>query len=121
MPGPGYVFGSFTAEWTTPSADDDRRGLQVVGRNALALHPEHRLGDVREAAAVEREGDVEAGDAARQQRVGRLDVGSAVAIRHLASVVARSSDRDLLVGDRRQAELGEHRLDCARRTLAHAQ
>ena len=72
---------------------DDRRRLQVVGRDPLALHPEHGLRDVGEAAAVERERDVEPRDTAREQLVGRLDVGGAVAIGHLARVVARSSRR----------------------------
>ena len=100
---------------------DDRRRLQVVGGDALALHAEHRLGDVGEAAAVERERDVETGDAAREQLVRRLDVGRAVAIGHLARVVARGRDRHLLVRDRRQPEVGEHGLHGARRALAHAQ
>ena len=110
-----------TAECTRPSGVDDRRRLEVVGGDPLALHADHRLGDVREAAAVERERDVETGHAACEQVVRGLDVGRAVAIGHLARVVARGRDGHLLVGDRRKPEVGEHGLRGARRALAHAQ
>ena len=80
---------------------DDRRRLEVVGGHALALHPEYRLGHLREAAAVERERDIETGHAAGEQVVRGLDVSRAVAIGHLASVVPRGRDGHLLVRDRR--------------------
>ena len=97
---------------------DHRRRLQVVRRDALPLHPEHGLGDVSEPAAVERERDVESRDAAGEQVVRRLDVRGAVAIGHLARVVARRRDCDLVVGDRRKPELHEDGLNGASRTLA---
>ena len=69
-----------TAEWTRPAGVDHGRGLEVVGRDALALHADDRLGDVGEAVPVERERHVESGHASRERGVGGLDVGGAVAI-----------------------------------------
>ena len=109
MPGPVYAFGSLTAEWTSPSGVDHRRGLQVVGRDALALHVDDRPGDVVEAPPVEREGDVEPRDLPRERRVGRLDVGGTVAVGHVARVVAGRRRLDLGVGDRRQARAPRRR------------
>ena len=52
---------------------DHRGGLQVVGRDPLALHRHDRLRDVTEAAPVECKRDVEPGDTASEEVVGRLD------------------------------------------------
>ena len=100
---------------------DDRRRLEVVRRDALAEHPDDRLGDVLEAAAVERERDVERRDAAREQLVGRLDVCGPVAIGHVAARVPDGRGLDLRLGDVRQAELGERRLHGPRRPFPYAQ
>ena len=99
---------------------DHRRGLEVVGRDALAEHPDHRLGDVLEAVPVEREGDVERRGAASEKLVRRLDVGRAVAIRHVGAAVRVRRGLDLLVGHVGQPELGEDGLRRARRPFAHA-
>ena len=100
---------------------DDGGGLEVVRGDALALHREDGLRHLAEPAAIERERDVEPGDAAREQVVRRLDVGRAIAVGHVARVVAGRRGRDLLVRDRRQAELVEHGLHGPRGAVAHPQ
>ena len=121
MPGPEYVVRIVHRRVHEAVGVDHGRGLQVVGRDALPLHPEHGLGDVGEAAPVERERDVEPRDAACEELVRGLDVRGAVAVGHLARVVARRRGRDLLVGDRRQPELREDGLHRTRGALAHPQ
>ena len=101
-------------------AVDDRRGLQVVGRDTLALHAEHSLGDVGEAAPVERQGNVGRRDPLREHAVGGLDVGRAVAVREIGAVVAVGRRLDLLVCDLRERERVEDGLDRPRAALAHA-
>ena len=50
---------SLTAETTVPSAAMIADGLEVVGGDLLALHPEHCFRDLGEAASLERACDVE--------------------------------------------------------------
>ena len=100
---------------------DDRRRLQIVRRHPLALHREHRFRSIGEAALGEGQRHVEPRDAAREQLVRGLDVGGAIAVRHLARVVPGGRGGDLLVRHRRQPELGEHGLDRPRRVLADAE
>ena len=120
-PRPGVLVGVVHRRAHEAVRVDHRRRLQVVRRDPLALHAEHGLGDVGEPAPVERERDVEARRASREQLVGRLDVGGSIAIRHLARVVAGGRDGDLGVRDHGQAELGEHGLHGAGSSLAHGQ
>ena len=66
VPGPVRSFGSLTAEPHAVGADDRRRlGSR---RTPAGVHPEHGFGDVWEAAAIERERDVEDPDARAPQR-----------------------------------------------------
>src|SRR5438105_2255076 len=55
---------------------DDRRGLEIVGSDALALHAEDGGRHVAEAAVVERPGDVERTQPFDEHAVGRDHVGS---------------------------------------------
>ena len=98
---------------------DDRRGLEVVGGDRWRCI-RHRLGDVGEAALVERARDVRAGDPLGEHAVGGGHVGGAVAVREVAAVVAVGRRLHLLVRYSAEAELAEHGLDRPRAALATA-
>ena len=63
---------------------DDRRRLEVVGRDALALHVEHRRGDVAEAAPGEDARNVEAADPLGKHAVAGDHVPGSVTVRQVA-------------------------------------
>ena len=100
---------------------EDRRGLEVVGRDALALHCQDRLGDVAEARGLERERHVGTADALGEDAIAGQHVGGAVAVGQVARVLAACGKLDLLVADRREAEPGKDRLDGACGAQAHRQ
>ena len=88
MPGPCVALASFTRGDDGPVGGDDRRRLEIVRRDFLALHAEDRLGDVREAALGQCPRDVETADPPRQHAVACDDVRGAVAVRQVARVEA---------------------------------
>ena len=100
---------------------DDGRGLEVVRGDPLTLHPEHRLGHVREAGVGERPGDVEPRNAVGEHTVGGSDISGAVPVGQVLRVAAVRRRLDLLVRDRREAKGREHRLDGRRRAATYLQ
>ena len=100
---------------------DHGRGLQVVGRDPLALHADDALGHLAEAPAVERECHVGGRDALGQHAVGGEHVLGTVAVGQVVARVARRGGGDLLVAHGREAELVEDGLDGAAGALAHGQ
>ena len=81
---------------------DDRRRLEIVRRDLLPLHPEHRFRDVRKATLGQRPRDVEAADPLRQHAIARDDVGGTVAVRQIARVEAGHGEPNLIIADRRE-------------------
>ena len=104
-----------------PIRVDDGRRLQVVGRDALALHVEDPFGNAGEPSPVECECDVETRHLALERGIGRFDIGGPIAVGHVVCVIAERRRLDLPVADGREAQLLEHGLDRASRLRTDTQ
>ena len=88
----------------------DGRGLQQVTGDPLTQHGQQVGGDIGETGRLERLHQIQAGDAAVHDLLGTLEVLQHVAGQQVGRAVGVHRCVDLRVGDRRQIQVVEHRL-----------